>query len=141
MSQQSYDISVGPALRRNRKPGTYGQLTVWGWTLPDVIAKAQQLPAQSWRLVLLQAYTLVDGALRYDAVWNPGTQAQYAVYGWNLADFRQKVIDMFNDGFRLSHQQSTSSAANGCTMVYSIRVGRSVGRLGLGRRVLPRKDD
>ena len=131
MSQQSYDISVGQRRYAIWKPGTYGQLTVWGWTLPDLIAKAQQLHAQSWRLVLLQAYTLVDGALRYDAVWNPGTQAQYAVYGWNLADFRQN-IDMFNDGFDCRINSRTSSAANGCTMVYSIR-GRTVsGPFGVG---------
>ena len=70
------------------------------------MARAQELHAEGWRLVLLQAHTLVDGELRYDAVWNPGTEAQFVVYGWNASDFRQKVIDMFHDGFRLSLQQS-----------------------------------
>jgi hypothetical protein len=107
ISQQSYAIGGGE-LRYDAiwKPGAYGQSTVSGWTLPDLLAKEQELHAQNWRLVLLQAYTLPDGELRYDAVWNPGTEEQYAVYGWNSADFRQKVIDMFNDSFRLTHQQS-----------------------------------
>jgi murein DD-endopeptidase MepM/ murein hydrolase activator NlpD len=107
IGQDSYDIGGGK--RRYDaiwKQGQQGQLTVWGWTLADLMARAEQLHAEDWRLVLLQAYTLVDGELRYDAVWNPGTQAQFVVYGWNESDFRQKVIDMFNDGFRLSLQQS-----------------------------------
>jgi hypothetical protein len=107
LSQQSYGIGGGG--RRYDaiwKPGSHGQLTAWGWALPDLLRRTQELHAESWRLVLLQAYQIDDGTLRYDAVWNPGTEAQVAVYGWNFSDFRQKVIDMFHDGFRLSHQQS-----------------------------------
>jgi murein DD-endopeptidase MepM/ murein hydrolase activator NlpD len=107
IAQQSYDIGGGQ--RRYDAiwtPGSFGQSTVWGWTLPDLLAKVQELFVEGWRLVLLQAYTLPDGQLRYDAVWNPGAGAQFAVYGWSADDFRRKVVDMFNDGFRLSHQQS-----------------------------------
>lgn len=107
LSQQAYDIGGGQI----RYDGIWNQssanqLVVWGWALNDLKNKMQEMHTSGFRIISLNAYDAGGGQWRYNAVWNPGNWAQYAVFGLSLNDFKAKSQEMFNNKFRLVQQQA-----------------------------------
>jgi lipopolysaccharide/colanic/teichoic acid biosynthesis glycosyltransferase len=82
------------------RPGTTGEIQVYGWNYADYRAKYDELWPQGWRLYILQAYVL-NGQVIYNAVWRPGTTGEIQVYGWNYADYRAKYDELWPQGWRL----------------------------------------
>lgn len=54
---------------------------------------------------MIQPY-VVDGVVRYTAVFRPGTEAEYQVYGFSYNDYRQRYDDLWAQGYRLSMLQT-----------------------------------
>src|SRR5262249_6839221 len=57
------------------RPGTSGEIQVYGWKYTDYRKKYDELWSQGWRLYILQAYVL-NGQVLYNAVWRPGTSGE-----------------------------------------------------------------
>jgi hypothetical protein len=58
-----------------------------------------------FRLSLQQSY-MFKGQRLFDGVFDPGTDGQWAIWGWTGEFFHAKTTEMFNAGFRLRSQQS-----------------------------------
>ena len=52
------------------------------------------------RLKILNTYVL-NGELRYNAVWRPSNEGEIRVYGWTRDDFGTKYNELSNQGMRL----------------------------------------
>jgi hypothetical protein len=87
------------AVWRKGTPGE-GEIQVYGWKYDDYRAKYDDLWKEGWRLKILQPY-VIDGKLRYTAVWRKGTEGEIQVYGWKYADYRAKYDDLWKEGWRL----------------------------------------
>ena len=44
---------------------------------------------------------MVDGQVRYTAVWHPSTDAEFQVYGWSYEDYRAMYDGRWDHGWRL----------------------------------------
>jgi hypothetical protein len=73
---------------------------VYGWAYQDFRNKYDELWPQGWRLHILQSY-VVGGAVRYNAVWRPGTSGEVQVYGWRYQDYRDQDDELRAQGWRL----------------------------------------
>jgi hypothetical protein len=73
-SLQSYVLADGTVLDDAIwRPGSHGEIQVYGWTYADYRAKYDELWPKGWRLYILNPYVLPGGEVRYDAVWRQGT--------------------------------------------------------------------
>ena len=81
--------------------GAHVQYWVQGWTKDDFTAKCSDMYSKGFRLVLLNGWNLPDGAVRYDAIWNLGSQGQHYIIDWTAEDFRNKYGEMWEQGFKL----------------------------------------
>src|SRR5262249_17760437 len=76
------------------------EIQVYGWSYDDYRTKYDELWPQGWRLYILQAY-VIDGQVRYNAVWRPGNMPEIQVYGWSYDDYRTKYDELWPQGWRL----------------------------------------
>ncbi|CCH52673.1 LamG domain protein jellyroll fold domain protein [Fibrisoma limi BUZ 3] len=58
------------------------------------------------KLFHVQSYDIGGGQRRYDGIWKPGNDGRPVVYGWTLSDLQKKNGELWQQGFRLSHQYS-----------------------------------
>jgi Papain family cysteine protease/Bacterial tandem repeat domain 1 len=84
-----------------RKVGNVAERAVYGWSYDRFRAEYDELWKDGWRLQLLEPF-VVDGAVRYSAVWRKlGNVAEKQVYGWSYDDYRAKYDELWKDGWRL----------------------------------------
>jgi hypothetical protein len=82
-------------------PGAQQQTWIQGWAGTDFDAKADELHKKGYRIAHLNAWNLPDGQVRYDAVWNAGTHAQYYIRNATAAAFQKKYGEMWAQNFKL----------------------------------------
>jgi hypothetical protein len=73
---------------------------VYEWPYEDYRKKYDELWNQGWRLHILNN-VVVNGQVRYTAVWRPDTSSEIQVYDWLYVDFRKKYDELWNQGWRL----------------------------------------
>jgi hypothetical protein len=56
--------------------------------------------AKGWRLAILNNY-IVNGHVKYTAVFRPGNFGEIQVYGWYYDDFRARDMELRKQGLRL----------------------------------------
>lgn len=86
-------------------PSTQNQLVVWAWILSDFKKKYDEMSGKGYRLIAQQAYDIGGGQIRYDGIWNPSTQGQFVVWGYNIDNFQKAYTDEWNKGYRLAGEQ------------------------------------
>src|SRR5918992_97482 len=76
-------------------------------TLADVSPMATpEVLISGDKLFHVQSYDIGGGQRRYDGIWMPGNDGRPVVYGWTLADLRKRNGELWQQGFRMSHQYS-----------------------------------
>ncbi|MBL8188157.1 MAG: hypothetical protein JNK38_09120 [Acidobacteria bacterium] len=82
-------------------PGMQLQEWVQGWAPADFITKANGMHQKGFRLVHLNSWNMADGQLRFDAIWEPGTQAQWVQFDLTADAFQKKYGEMWAQDFKL----------------------------------------
>ena len=82
------------------RPSTEGEIQVYDWDLPGLMAKYNELVPQGYRLHLLQPYAL-SGQVWWAAVWRPSTEGEILVYDQPYSTFRSRYDELWNQGWRL----------------------------------------
>jgi hypothetical protein len=96
---QAYDIGGGQI----RYDGTWdvgssGQTRAIGWAFNDFVARWDKEQQLGRRLVMRQAYDIGGGQIRYDGVWEPGTNGQQRSIGFALQPFANKFNEHTSSG-------------------------------------------
>jgi len=69
-------------------------------------AAAPEVLINGDKLVHVQSYDIGGGQRRYDGIWMPGNDGRPVVWGWTLADLQKKNGELWQQGYRLTHQYS-----------------------------------
>jgi hypothetical protein len=83
-----------------QQQGAVGELQVYGATYADFRAKYDNYWKDGWRLHILNNYVM-NGQVRYTAVWRKSTEPEVQVYSWTYDDFRAKGAEYCAAGWRL----------------------------------------
>jgi hypothetical protein len=86
------------------RPGTEGEIQVYGWSYDDYRTKYDELWPHGWRLKFLRPYVVNDQVF-YSAAWEPSTEGEIQVYGWSYDDYRAKYDELWPQGWRLKFLQ------------------------------------
>ncbi len=99
-------------VRCNAAWDTGKQVTSWiqGWAQGDLLTKLSAMHAQGFRLVHIHAWNLPDGGARFDAVWQPGSAAQWVALDLDAAALGVKYGEMWNQGMKLRDLRAYRSA-------------------------------
>ncbi|HWB76392.1 MAG TPA: C1 family peptidase [Nannocystaceae bacterium] len=84
-----------------RKVGNIAEKQIYSNDYDDYRAKYDELWKDGWRLHILNNY-VVDGKVKYTAVFRKGGGGEVQVYGWKYSDYRAKYDEMWKDGWRLA---------------------------------------
>jgi hypothetical protein len=76
---------------------------VWGWARADFDKKYNEMYAQGYRPIQLNAFVLPgpQGGERFNAIWTRIAEDRPAVWGWALEHFDSKSREMQAAGYRL----------------------------------------
>lgn len=72
----------------------------------NAAAAAPEVLINGDKLFHVQSYDIGGGQRRYDGIWKPGNDGRPVVYGWALADLQKRNGELWQQGFRMSHQHS-----------------------------------
>lgn len=83
-----------------RKSGNLGEMQYFSLEFDDYKEKNAALSKDGWRIYLLNNY-VVNGTVRYTAVWRQDKGAEMQLWGKKYADYRAKYDEAWKDGWRL----------------------------------------
>ncbi|MGX7676286.1 hypothetical protein [Plantactinospora sp. DSM 117369] len=82
------------------EPGTDNRAWVHTWTAQDLLARNSELFNQGWRIDSLTAVKDINGEMRYNAIWKPGSGLSPVVIGWTEQQFFAQVSTYWSQGLR-----------------------------------------
>ncbi|GIG89526.1 hypothetical protein [Plantactinospora endophytica] len=81
-------------------PGTDARPTLLGGTWDELAQANGNHWASGYRMKYLSSYLTNTGALRYDAIWEPGNDGRPIIFGWDAAGFAAKNSEVWAIGYR-----------------------------------------
>jgi hypothetical protein len=87
-------------------PGTHGQHLRLGRVHDQFVAEYGELYGADFKLAVLSAYVGSDGALYYDAAYNPSTDGQYLRLHRGYDDFVADYNELYGLGYKLTAMMS-----------------------------------
>ncbi|MGW4466289.1 hypothetical protein [Micromonospora sp. NPDC004704] len=83
-------------------PGTDLRPTILGATWDEMIQANSNNWAIGYRIKYLNVYRTIGGALRYDAIWEPGGDGRPFVTAWTFPELMAKNGEMWAAGYRMT---------------------------------------
>ncbi|HEY7370910.1 MAG TPA: FG-GAP-like repeat-containing protein [Polyangia bacterium] len=104
---QAYDLGGGQ-IRYDGvwEDGARGTTRAIGWTLADFATRFDQEIAAGQHLVHMQAYDTGGGQIRYDGVWDSGSQGTTRAIGFAFVDFETRFSQEIAAGKHVVHTQA-----------------------------------
>jgi hypothetical protein len=83
------------------RPGNSSEIQDYGWSYASYLSDYNTLWPEGWRLYSLQSYVLLDGTVKYNAVWRPGNHGEIQDYGVTYSQYRSDYNTLWLEGWRL----------------------------------------
>ncbi|WP_437653343.1 hypothetical protein [Sorangium sp. So ce1182] len=104
---QAYDIGGGQIRYDGAwENGSRGTTRAISWALTDFATRFNQEIAAGKHLVHMQAYDIGGGQIRYDGVWESGSQGTTRAISWALIDFETRFNQEIAADKHLVHMQA-----------------------------------
>ncbi|WP_326558195.1 hypothetical protein [Micromonospora sp. NBC_01796] len=83
-------------------PGTDIRPTILGATWDEMIQANSNSWAIGYRIKYLNVYRTIGGGLRYDAIWEPGSDGRPSVTAWTFPELMAKNAELWAAGYRMT---------------------------------------
>lgn len=83
------------------RPGDLSEIQYYGVSYDQYRSEYNTLWTEDWRLYGLQSYVMLDGTVKYNAVWRPGNHGEIQDYGVTYNQFRSDYNTYWTEGWRL----------------------------------------